>query len=98
MISKKDLYILRKQKVQKEIEAARRLINNKIDILEIADKFIHNTFEIVKEGIRLGVDFSLTSSCYNPSINGAACGVCDSCRLREKGFSEAVSCSGSVEK
>lgn len=45
--------------------------------------------EIVRKGMSLGVDFSITHSCYNPSVNGAACGVCDSCQLRLKGFREA---------
>lgn len=44
---------------------------------------------IVLEGQRLGVDFSITSSCYDPYPDGRPCGVCDSCRLRDKGFSEA---------
>ncbi len=51
VISKTNLYILRKQKVQKEIEAARRLIKKNIDPLEIADKFLHSTFELMKDGI-----------------------------------------------
>ncbi|NMB66258.1 MAG: 7-cyano-7-deazaguanine synthase QueC [Spirochaetes bacterium] len=45
--------------------------------------------EIIKLGISLGMDYSLTSSCYNPQIDGTPCGVCDSCRIRQKGFSEA---------
>lgn len=45
--------------------------------------------EIVREGLRLGVDFSLTNSCYDPSESGEACGECDSCLLRLKGFREA---------
>ena len=45
--------------------------------------------EIIQQGIRLGVDYSLTISCYQASIDGAACGVCDSCRLRSQGFKEA---------
>lgn len=45
--------------------------------------------EIIKTGVRLGVDFSLTLSCYNPDDNGRACGVCDSCRLRADGFRTA---------
>jgi len=45
--------------------------------------------EIIKTGIDLGVDYSLTSSCYDPSPEGFACGRCDSCVLRLKGFSEA---------
>jgi 7-cyano-7-deazaguanine synthase len=45
--------------------------------------------DIVRKAIELGVDLSLTHSCYDPSPSGAACGRCDSCILREKGFSEA---------
>ena len=44
--------------------------------------------EIIQKGIELGVDFSLTSSCYDPSATGVPCGECDSCLLRQKGFSE----------
>ena len=51
LFSKKQLFLLRKQKVQKEIEAARRLIEKNVDILEIADKFIHSTFELMRDGI-----------------------------------------------
>ncbi|NYI97128.1 7-cyano-7-deazaguanine synthase [Streptomonospora nanhaiensis] len=45
--------------------------------------------DIVREGLRLGVDYSLTSSCYDPDEQGRACGHCDTCLLRLKGFSEA---------
>lgn len=45
--------------------------------------------EIVETGMRLGVNFALTISCYDPSPEGVACGMCDSCRLRAKGFAEA---------
>lgn len=45
--------------------------------------------DIIRLGTRLGVDYSLTLSCYNPASDGRACGVCDSCRLRAKGFDEA---------
>jgi 7-cyano-7-deazaguanine synthase len=45
--------------------------------------------EIVCKGLDLGVDFSLTHSCYAPTNNGAACGRCDSCQLRLAGFREA---------
>jgi 7-cyano-7-deazaguanine synthase len=45
--------------------------------------------EIIRTGIELGVDFSLTHSCYDPSADGAACGECDSCRLRLEGFRAA---------
>ncbi|MFJ4002968.1 7-cyano-7-deazaguanine synthase QueC [Streptomyces sp. NPDC090023] len=44
---------------------------------------------IVREGLRLGVDYSLTSSCYDPDGQGLACGRCETCLLRLKGFAEA---------
>jgi 7-cyano-7-deazaguanine synthase len=44
---------------------------------------------IIKKGLELGVDFSLTSTCYDPFQDGAACGRCDACLLRLKGFAEA---------
>jgi 7-cyano-7-deazaguanine synthase len=45
--------------------------------------------QIVARAAELGLDFSLTSSCYDPSDDGIACGSCDSCLLRQKGFREA---------
>lgn len=45
--------------------------------------------DIVKLGRELGLDFSLTHSCYDPDASGRACGQCDSCLLRRKGFEEA---------
>jgi len=45
--------------------------------------------EIIQRGIALGVDFSLTHSCYDPAPDGKACGRCDSCRFRLKGFAAA---------
>jgi 7-cyano-7-deazaguanine synthase len=45
--------------------------------------------EIIKLGIKLGLDYSLTLSCYDPDSEGLACGGCDSCLLRRKGFVEA---------
>ena len=45
--------------------------------------------QIIKKGIGLGVDYSVTHSCYDPSPQGLACGRCDSCFLRKKGFKEA---------
>jgi 7-cyano-7-deazaguanine synthase len=44
--------------------------------------------EIIQRGLKLGVDYSITHSCYDPSPEGEACGQCDSCQLRLKGFSE----------
>jgi len=44
---------------------------------------------IIQAGTELGVDYSLTHSCYDPDEAGRACGRCDSCRLRLKGFAEA---------
>jgi len=44
--------------------------------------------QIVARGLELGVDYSITSSCYDPSPDGAPCGECDSCLLRAKGFAE----------
>ena len=45
--------------------------------------------QIIKKGIELGVDYSLTHSCYDPDPEGVACGRCDSCILRKNGFKEA---------
>jgi 7-cyano-7-deazaguanine synthase len=45
--------------------------------------------EIIRTGIGLGLDYSLTSSCYDPDDRGLACGHCDSCVLRKKGFRDA---------
>jgi len=45
--------------------------------------------QIIRKGLELGVDYSLTHSCYDPAADGRPCGQCDSCLLREKGFREA---------
>jgi len=45
--------------------------------------------EIITAGTRLGLDYAMTISCYDPAPDGAACGECDSCVLRKKGFAEA---------
>jgi len=45
--------------------------------------------EIVRLGVSLGLDYGLTHSCYDPTPDGTACGRCDSCLLRRKGFAEA---------
>jgi 7-cyano-7-deazaguanine synthase len=44
--------------------------------------------QIIQRGLELGVDYSLTHSCYDPSSEGRACGTCDSCLLRRKGFAQ----------
>lgn len=48
-----------------------------------------NKAEIIKTGVKLGVDYGITISCYDPSEKGESCGKCDSCLLRLKGFKEA---------
>jgi 7-cyano-7-deazaguanine synthase len=45
--------------------------------------------EIIQTGIKLNIDYSITHSCYDPDQSGRACGLCDSCLLRKKGFIEA---------
>jgi 7-cyano-7-deazaguanine synthase len=45
--------------------------------------------EIIRAGAKLGVDYALTLSCYDPGPDGIACGACDACTLRRKGFAEA---------
>jgi 7-cyano-7-deazaguanine synthase len=77
------------------IEAFERLANlaTKAGVeehrLRIHAPLLHLTKgEIIRRGLELGVDYSLTTSCYDPSPTGAACGHCDSCLLRLKGFVE----------
>ncbi len=58
-----------------------------MDRIKIQTPLIHMTkAEIIKEGLSLGVDYGLTHSCYDPNEVGLACGNCDSCLLRLKGF------------
>ena len=58
--------------------------------LKIHTPLIHMTkAQIISKGIELGVDYSLTWSCYDPQPDERACGRCDSCQLRLKGFKEA---------
>jgi 7-cyano-7-deazaguanine synthase len=45
--------------------------------------------DIIRAGVALGVDYGLTHSCYDPAPDGAACGACDSCQLRRRGFEAA---------
>jgi len=44
--------------------------------------------QIIQRGLDLGVDYALTSSCYDPGPDGRPCGACDSCQLRAKGFAD----------
>jgi 7-cyano-7-deazaguanine synthase len=58
--------------------------------LRIHSPLIHlNKAQIIQRGLELGIDYALTHSCYDPAPDGAACGQCDSCLLRLKGFAEA---------
>jgi 7-cyano-7-deazaguanine synthase len=50
--------------------------------------------EIIRTGLALGVDYSMTVSCYDPAADGSACGRCDACLLRAKGFAEAATPDG----
>jgi len=59
------------------------LIEIKAPIIELTKA------EIIKQGLRLGVDYSQTLSCYSPHSDGSVCGQCDSCRIRAAGFAEA---------
>ena len=58
--------------------------------LKIHAPLMHwNKARIIQEGLALGVDYALTSSCYDPADDGRPCGGCDACLLRAKGFAEA---------
>jgi len=58
--------------------------------LKIQTPLIHlSKAQIIQKGLALGVDYSLTVSCYQANDAGEACGVCDSCRLRKQGFEQA---------
>jgi len=58
--------------------------------IDIRAPLIHmSKAQIVREGARLGVDYSLTVSCYQADARGLACGLCDSCKLRREGFVSA---------
>lgn len=63
------------------VEGARLTIHTPLIDLSKAD--------IIRKGVKLGVDYALTVSCYQADADGHACGVCDSCRLRAEGFAAA---------
>jgi 7-cyano-7-deazaguanine synthase len=79
------------------IDAFRRMANlaTRAGVEGAMDLNIHTPLislskaEIIRLGVSLGVDYSLTHSCYDPDSFGRACGECDSCRLRLAGFAEA---------
>jgi 7-cyano-7-deazaguanine synthase len=54
--------------------------------------------QTIERGLELGVDYALTHSCYDPSLDGRACGTCDSCLLRARGFSELELPDPALEK
>ena len=69
--------------------ATRQAVEGRIR-LHIHTPLIHLTKAgIIQLGRELGVDYRLTHSCYDPDVEGRACGLCDSCQLRRKGFAEA---------
>lgn len=78
------------------IEAYERMANlatkagvEGIQHLKIHTPLIHlSKAQIIQRGLELGVDYSITSSCYDPGTDGQPCGTCDSCLLRAKGFAE----------
>lgn len=68
--------------------AVRDAVEGRITIRIRAPLLNMSKADIIRTGIRLGVDYGLTHSCYDPSPNGLACGICDSCILRLNGFKE----------
>jgi 7-cyano-7-deazaguanine synthase len=63
------------------VEGARFRVHTPLITLSKAD--------IIRRGVKLGLDYGLTHSCYDPELDGSPCGRCDSCALRAKGFREA---------
>ena len=62
----------------------------KSSVIRIQTPLLHMTkAEIIQAGMNLNVDYGMTHSCYDPNPSGHACGLCDSCLLRKKGFAEA---------
>ncbi len=69
--------------------AIKAAVEGKIKISIMVPLINMTKAEIIKTGMALGVDYGLTHSCYDPESDGRACGSCDSCLLRKKGFQEA---------
>ncbi len=69
--------------------AIRKAVEGEMKIIVHAPLIHMTKSEIIRCGVRLGVDYGLTHSCYDPSPEGKPCGQCDSCLLRQKGFQEA---------
>ena len=65
------------------VEGSAAPVTIRTPLIELSKK------EIIELGLKLGVDYSMTTSCYDPSDDGEACGHCDACQLRLKGFEEA---------
>jgi 7-cyano-7-deazaguanine synthase len=75
---------------EKTANLATRMTTTGGRAFEIHVPLIHlSKAQIVRRGVELGVDYGLTFSCYDPDDDGRACGRCDSCLLRKKGFAEA---------
>lgn len=68
--------------------AARRTVEGMVPGI-VAPLINMTKADIIRTGLSLGVDYSLTVSCYDPDVRGRACGRCDSCKLRSRGFNEA---------
>lgn len=69
--------------------ATKAAVENRAQIKIHAPLLLLTKAQIIQKGVALGVDYSITHSCYDPSPKGVACGQCDSCILRLKGFQEA---------
>lgn len=69
--------------------ATKAAVENRVQIKIQAPLLYLSKAQIIKKGVMLGVDYSITHSCYDPSPKGVSCGQCDSCILRLKGFKEA---------
>jgi len=69
-------------------QAAARLGTRLTDLTVRAPLQQMNKAEVIRRGMALGVDFGITSTCYDPSPTGRACGRCDACVLRARGFAE----------